>query len=211
MALSGLIQTDAQPGIRIAISRNIFGIHASILQLTISHSSIMYILFAAGLIAAAWLLFWQSAKYRRSAGLPKGKVIFTDSHLWRRLDQILFDKSIALAGKPDYVIENAGEIIPVEIKSNKIKSKPYNSHILQLAAYCRLIDSCFAKRPGYGVLHYPNRTFEIKYTIKLESQLMDLVDTIRLKSSQGEGHRSHQSTAKCMGCGYAAICEERLM
>jgi len=171
----------------------------------------MYILLAAGLIAAALLLFWQSAKYKRSAGLPDGKILYTDSYLWKRLDQVLFDESIALAGKPDYVIENSGEIIPVEIKSNKIKSNPYNSHILQLAAYCRLIEACFAKRPGFGVLRYPKRTFEIKYTDKLESQLIELVDSIRLKSEQGEGHRSHQSTAKCLGCGYASICEERLI
>ena len=171
----------------------------------------MYILIAAGLIAAAVLLFWQSAKYKRSAGLPEGKVLYTDSHLWKRLDKTLFDESIALAGKPDYVIQNAGEIIPVEIKSKKLKSNPYNSHILQLAAYCRLIEACFAKRPGYGILRYPNRTFEIKYTAKLESQLIELVDSIRLRSDQDEGHRSHQSTAKCMGCGYASICEERLI
>jgi CRISPR-associated exonuclease Cas4 len=171
----------------------------------------MYILLATGLIATAVLLFWQSAKYKKSAGLPEGKVIYTDSHLWKRLDQILFDKSIALTGKPDYVVENGGEIIPVEIKSNIIKSRPYDSHILQLAAYCRLIETGFAKRPGYGVLHYPNRTYKIKYTDRLESQLMELVDSIRVKSGRGEGHRSHQSAAKCKGCGYTAICEERLI
>ena len=171
----------------------------------------MYILIAAGLIAAALFLFWLSVKYKKSAGLPEGKVIYTDSHLWKELDQILFDDSIALSGKPDYVIQNAGEIIPVEIKSNNIKSNPYNSHVLQLAAYCRLIDACFAKRPGYGVLRYPNRTFEIEYTDKLESQLIELVDSIRLKTGRGEGHRSHQTIAKCKGCGYASICEERLI
>jgi len=171
----------------------------------------MYILLAAGLIAAGVLLFWQSVKYKRSAGLPEGKVVYINSHCWKRFDQILFDKSIALAGKPDYVIENGGEIIPVEIKSNIIKSRPYDSHILQLTAYCRLIETCFAKRPEYGVLRYPNRTYKIKYTHRLESQLIELVDSIREKSGHGEGHRSHQSTAKCKGCGYIAICEERLI
>lgn len=171
----------------------------------------MYILIAVALIAAAIYLFWQSVKYKSSSGLPEGKVIYSDSHRWNFLDRTLIDESIALTGKPDYVIHHQEEVIPVEIKSKKIKTNPYDSHILQLAAYCRLIQAKFEKRPKYGVLHYPNRTFKIKYTKMLESQLLELVNSIQKKSSTSEQHRSHQSTARCKGCNYASICEEKLM
>ena len=126
----------------------------------------MYIIIAAVLLTFALFLFWQSVKYKKSAGLPKGRVIYSDSHEFKELDRILYDASISLVGKPDYIVEQEGSIIPVEIKSNKIKTSPYDSHVLQLAAYCRLVDASFNIRPGFGILRYPNRSFKIKYTMQ---------------------------------------------
>ena len=171
----------------------------------------MYTLLSAVLIAAAVYLFWQSARLKRKTGLPSGKVIYTDTHLWRELDRTLYDGTIGLAGRPDYIIQRPGEIIPVEIKSKNIKSYPYNSHVLQLAAYCRLVDTNFEIRPEIGILQYSNRTFEIEYSERLESDLLEIIESIQEKSPPAEVHRSHQSAAKCSGCGYASICDEALI
>jgi CRISPR-associated exonuclease Cas4 len=45
-----------------------------------------------------------------------------------------------LAGKPDAVIMRDGECIPVEIKIREPPKSPYESHIMQLAAYCFLLE-----------------------------------------------------------------------
>ena len=67
-----------------------------------------------------------------------------------------------LTGKPDYVIKHDdGSLIPVEYKSAKAPNQPYESHIMQLAAYCALIESHFGTRPAYGIIRYSDRSFNI--------------------------------------------------
>ena len=50
---------------------------------------------------------------------------------------------------------------------------------MQLAAYCVLVEREFGERPPYGLLRYRNRTFEIAFTHQLESEVLELISTIR--------------------------------
>jgi CRISPR-associated exonuclease Cas4 len=169
------------------------------------------LLLAIILLFSALFVLWQAHNKRAALGLPAGRVIYADTDRWGSVEQPLYDPELGLVGKPDYLIETGDQIIPVEVKSHKISGWPYDTHIFQLAAYCLLIHRLHGKRPAYGVLHYPNRTFAIDYTVELETALLNLLHEIQTQSRRKELHRSHQSPARCNRCGYRGICEQRLM
>lgn len=170
----------------------------------------MSITFAIFLLAVALLLFWQSDKKRKQTGLPGGRVIYTDTRGWGELDKPLYDSKLRLTGKPDYLVERGGQIIPVEVKSGYAPQAPYDSHIYQLASYCLLVERTMGKRPPYGIIHYENRDFAVDYTPELRSALLDVLAEMRRDERRPSVDCSHQSPARCRGCGYRQICDQRL-
>jgi len=165
---------------------------------------------SAFLLALGLVLFFTATQRISEAGLPEGEIIFSDSSKWQPLEKALHDPSIGLSGKPDYVIKLKNMVIPVEIKSNEISNIPYQSHILQLAAYCRLVDKHYEIRPEYGILHYPNRTFRIPYDKAIERKLLNLVSEMRSRDEQEPIQRSHESPQRCRSCGYSTRCDQLL-
>ena len=125
------------------------------------------------LVIIGIILLWQSTRQRAEAGLPGGRVIYTDTRAWGKVEKPLVDHVFGLTGKPDYLVERDGLIIPVEVKSGRTPSAPYDSHIFQVAAYCLLVEKAYGKRPPYGIIHYPNRDFAVDYTNQLESSLLE--------------------------------------
>jgi CRISPR-associated exonuclease Cas4 len=168
------------------------------------------IYFALALILIAFILFWQSSRQRRQAGLPGGRVIYTDTRAWGAVEKPLYDSDLGLTGKPDYLVEQNGKIVPVEVKSGRILEAPYDSHIFQLAAYCLLVEGTYRKRPPYGIIHYTNRDFAIDYTPELESALLDLLADIRREEHRREVPRSHEEPSRCTHCGYREVCDQKL-
>ncbi len=168
------------------------------------------IFFAFLLFIAGLALLWYSNRQRQATGLPGGRVIYSDTHKWGAVSEPLYDPELGLTGKPDYLVEQGGKIIPVEVKSSPALEGPYDSHIYQVAAYCRLVQRTHGKRPPYGILHYPNRTYAIDYTPALEAALTVILQEIRSQDRASEVDRSHDSAARCSGCGYRAICDQRL-
>lgn len=162
------------------------------------------------LVVLALVFFWQSARQRRSAGLPGGRVIYTDTRAWGKVEQPLYDNALALTGKPDYLIEQNGRLIPVEVKSGRAPQAPYDSHIYQLAAYCLLVEKTMGSRPPYGIIHYEGRDFAVDYTHELESALLDVLAEMRRDEHRTEVARSHDSPARCARCGFRNVCEERI-
>lgn len=159
----------------------------------------------------ALALLWQANRRQRAIGLPAGRVIYTDTRKWGPVEQPLYDPELGLVGKPDYLVESGGQVIPVEVKSSPVATAPYDAHIFQLAAYCLLVQRHYGKRPTYGILHYPNRTYAIDYTPHLERQLLELLQEMHAQERQKELARSHQSAARCSRCGFRAICDQRLL
>lgn len=166
--------------------------------------------FALALILFALFLLWQSGRTRRAAGLPGGRVIYTDTRAWGKTDKPLYAPGLALTGKPDYLVEQNGKIIPVEVKSGRAPQHPYDSHIYQLASYCLLVEKTYGKRPPYGIIHYPDRDFAIDYTPELENALLEILAEMRRDERREDVARSHESRARCAGCGYRPDCEESL-
>jgi CRISPR-associated exonuclease Cas4 len=166
---------------------------------------------ALALILFALLLFWQASRQRRQAGLPGGRVIYTDTRAWGEVEKPLFDKELGLTGKPDYLVEQKGKLIPVEVKSGRAPDAPYDSHIFQLAAYCLLVEKTYGKRPPYGIIHYPGRDFAVDYTARLESALLDQLAEMRRDELRNSVPRSHEEAARCRRCGFKKVCDQRLV
>ena len=157
----------------------------------------------------AVVLFWISTQQRRHAGLPGGRVIYADTRAWGKpLEKPLYNSFLGLTGKPDYLVEEGDQIIPVEVKSTNVTDAPYDSHIYQLASYCMLVERTFGKRPRYGILHYPRRTFAIDFTPELESSVMRIL--MEMLESRKDFPRSHNSPQRCARCGFRSVCDQAL-
>ena len=166
--------------------------------------------FALALLFIAILFFWQSSRQRKAAGLPGGRVIYTDTHGWNKLEKPLYSAVLDLTGKPDYLIEKNGQIIPVEVKSGRAPEAPYDSHIYQLASYCLLVEKTYHKRPPYGIIHYEGRDFAVDYTPELETSLLDLLAEMTRDERRKEIDRSHEQASRCKRCGYRQVCDQKV-
>ena len=168
----------------------------------------LYLGFAILLIA--FVLFFASGRQRRLTGLPGGRVIYPDTRAWGVVEKPLFDAQLGLTGKPDYLIEQNGKLIPVDVKAGRTPEAPYDSHIFQVAVYCLLVHKTYGKRPSHGILHYPDRDFAVDYTPALESALLDLLVDIRRNEHRSDVERSHNDDKRCRRCGFRNMCDESL-
>ena len=170
----------------------------------------MYLLIAGILLGLALILLWLSSQRRRELGLPEGRVLYSDTGPRRELLEPLFAEDLNLVGKPDYLVDSKEGLVPVEVKSGRTPSKPFDSHIYQLAAYCLLVQRNYRQRPPYGILRYPQRSFAVDFTPELEEDLLALLTQMRAGAALRELHRSHEQPGRCISCGFGQLCEERL-
>jgi CRISPR-associated exonuclease Cas4 len=168
------------------------------------------LLLAFFLFLLAFILLWIASRQRKSAGLPGGRIIYSDTNRWERLEKPLYDPVLEITGRPDYLVEQGEALIPVEVKSRRVSRAPYDSHIYQLAAYCLLVQRVFGKRPPYGILHYENRTFSIDYTQEMEVALLDVITEMRTQERRRDVERSHDSPERCARCGFRSVCDQAL-
>jgi CRISPR-associated exonuclease Cas4 len=136
-------------------------------------------LFALGL-ALLYLLKVQSEKF----GILKGKNYYSDTD--KNPGEVLYSKTLPLAGKPDYITKEDGFFIPVEYKTSKTSDSAHKNHIMQLFAYCYLVEELYNQKPPYGYLKYPNKEFKILYTADSRESVKSLVNEILEKKQFGD-------------------------
>ncbi len=169
------------------------------------------LILAIVLAVFALALLWIASRTQRSTGLPEGRIIYKDTSRWTPLLEPLYAAKLGLTGKPDYLVRQGKQVIPVEVKTSRISGNPYDAHVYQLAAYCLLVESVYLVRPAYGILHYPHRTYKIPFTAGLESAVLSVLDEMRLGAQREAPDRSHESPVRCLGCGYNAICDQIIL
>lgn len=162
------------------------------------------------LVIAALALLWLSQRQQRAAGLPTGRVVYSDPKLIGAPEKPLYDPELMLTGKPDYLVEENGRIIPVEVKSGWAPPEPYAGHFYQLLAYCLLVERTYEKRPPYGILRYKNRSFRIDYSAAAETELRTLLQEMHADGKQKELDRSHEDRSRCVRCGFRSVCDQKL-
>lgn len=166
---------------------------------------------ALALIALALALLAVGALARRRTGLPWGRVVAEDVGAGRALARPLFARRYGLTGKPDYLIERRGATIPVEVKPGRRSPRPYDADLMQLAAYCLLVEETTGQAPPYGLLRYAETTFRLPYTEAVRERLLDTLDAMRELLDEDDAARSHDEAGRCAGCGFRAICEDALV
>jgi CRISPR-associated exonuclease Cas4 len=170
-------------------------------------------LIGVGLVAAVFavvLLAW-AARLRTSTGLPSGRVVASDTGALReRRGKRLYSQTYGLSGAPDYLIETAEGIIPVELKPARNDAEPRESHLMQLLAYCLLVEENFGKRPTHGILRYANDSFRVDFTEETRAYLLDVLDRMREEAVDTPPGRSHDQPQRCRGCAYRLDCDVSL-
>jgi CRISPR-associated exonuclease Cas4 len=162
------------------------------------------------LALALGLLLW-GWRQRQQSGVPEGKIIYSDTGAWRRNDRPLFSNRYRLTGKPDYLVRQGGEIIPVEVKSTQLRGRrPYASHVMQLAAYCLLVEDVLGVRPSHGILKYADVTLRIDYDEALRQALLATIQAMRRASGRRDIPRNHNDAIRCRYCGYRGACDQAL-
>jgi len=167
-------------------------------------------LVALGLtLALGWWLWRQSRALRGALGLPQGTIVASDMAGWER-GETLRSQRFGLVGRPDYLVRQDRCLTPVEVKPERRAMAPFDADILQLAAYCLLVEEHTGQRPRHGLLCYGERVFCIPYTRRLRAHLLATLEQIRHDAAHDSARRSHHDPHRCRSCGLRAYCDESL-
>lgn len=141
---------------------------------------------------------------RKEYGIPNGRVIYSDLD---RPGRPLFSRRFGISGKPDYIIrDKGGAVIPVELKSGRV-NKPYRGHVLQLAAYCLLVEETYSRIVPYGIIVYGDgRQHIINFDDALRSDLLSTVEDMRVCWAKGHPARRHNLRGRCSSCSLRKDC-----
>ena len=170
-----------------------------------------WLLALALLLALGGLLLWLFGRRQRiSSGLPAGEVVYADTGAWQRNERPLFSRRYGLSGKPDYLVEERGRFVPVEVKPGRTAATPYDGDILQLAAYCLLAEEEYGQSPPYGYLKYRRQLFRIEYTAGLRRRLLSTLEDMRHAFQARDLPPGHTDPHRCLHCGHHDHCARRL-
>lgn len=172
--------------------------------------STLLALFILMLLSLALIALWLSQRLRSRSGLPAGEVVYSDMGGWQRVEAPLISRQHGLIGKPDYLVQvreqGRQRIVPVEVKSRRRPPAPLEGHLLQLAAYCLLVEEHFGSTPPYGLLRYADATLKIPFTTALRQQTLAAAAAIRGAQQAPDVARNHAEPARCHACGYQQAC-----
>jgi len=158
----------------------------------------------------SYLLWARSRAARRETGLPEGEVVYADTEGWEAC-RPLYASRWGLAGKPDYIVRAGDHTIPVEVKPGRRAERPYEGDVLQLAAYCLLVEETEGRAPPHGLLRYRDRTFRIPYDAALRGRLTSVLAEMRRGLHSSILPRSHEDPVRCRYCGHRTVCDQSLV
>ncbi len=176
--------------------------------------SFLLVLLAVALVVVACAALARHRRHRRlpplpPVGIPYHRAIYQDTR--ETPGALLSARSLPLRGKPDILIDEGHAIIPVELKTGRTPAAPYPGHVLQVLAYCLLVEEHYRVRPPHGIIRYPAWDVTIPYTAAEEQRLRALVWEMRDAQRAGaEQHRSHRQPGRCAACGFQDRCLEAL-
>jgi CRISPR-associated exonuclease Cas4 len=176
-------------------------------------SIISTVLFVALLLLAVGIILLAvSRRFRRKSGVPQGEVVYEDAS--GQAEEPFMSKRLLMAGKPDYLIKDRnGDLIPVEVKSSNAPraGRPYESHLMQLAAYFLLLEDVLQRPVPYGLIRYRNRTLRVANSDELRTRLMDVIAQMRRFMAREVARRNHNRPQRCSRCSVSHACDERLV
>jgi CRISPR-associated exonuclease Cas4 len=168
------------------------------------------LLFTLLLLAIGVILLWWGRRTWQGTGLPAGEVVYSDTGVEKAVLTPLVSHRYGLVGRPDYLVETTGRdqrmVVPLEVKSRKRPAAPAEGHMLQLGAYCLIVEDVYGQRPTHGYLRYADATLRIPFTDALRAQVIDAAGEIRNARTVPDVRRSHEEHGRCANCGYRLSC-----
>ena len=155
-------------------------------------------------------LWYVAQRTRQQTGLPWATTLASDVNDALPNQETLIAHEYGLMGKPDYLLQRREGVIPVEVKPTRRAKQPYESDMMQLAAYCLLVETCLGERPPYGLLRYANQTFRIDYDDELRTDILAVITSMHTARQQSAGDRNHNTRSRCRGCGFVGQCDQSL-
>jgi CRISPR-associated exonuclease Cas4 len=170
-------------------------------------------------LALAWLIGASFFLYRSIGALEialatraryavRGDLVYIDSNAEK--PKLFVSTQHGLSGRPDAVVMDGDHHIPVELKTGRVPRGPLFSHILQVVAYCVLLEEEYGKPPPYGIIRYGETAYEIEYNVDQRKLLLQKLAEMRVAIAKGEAHRNHNRPGKCVHCSRRGGCPERL-
>ena len=113
-----------------------------------------------------------------------------------------------LSGRPDALRRRPdGRLVPVEFKSRPTPARgPPRSHLVQVRAYCLLVEEATGAPPPYGILRYSDGG---EFRVRWDGRARD--DLLRLRSEVDRPYdgRATPAPAKCARCAWRPVCDAR--
>ncbi|HVQ01663.1 MAG TPA: Dna2/Cas4 domain-containing protein [Candidatus Thermoplasmatota archaeon] len=145
-------------------------------------------------------------KEKRNQGIPEGRIVYSDLNAPA---EPLFSHKSRLVGKPDYIVRQKERLLPVEVKSGG-QSHPQHSHVLQLAAYCQILEDVSGEFIAVGILVYNTVPYTISFDPQLRFELNLVMTQMRDFLYHGALERNHQEPGRCAHCSLRWYCDDQV-
>ncbi len=112
-----------------------------------------------------------------------------------------------IQGRPDALREQSdGRLVPIELKSRGTpRGGPAWSHLVQVWAYCLLVEERTGRAPPFGVLRYADGEFRVRWDERARAELL----AIRAELDRPYDGRANPSPSRCGRCPWARGCDAR--
>lgn len=192
----------------IAIASLVISVAVFELSLPIMVLALLWLLAASMFLYVSLKSTERALLVRRMSGFDEGEIVEVGL---ANGSGMLDSKRFGLRGRPDVVLRIDGQLVPVEVKTGRVPRGPLFSHILQLAAYCLILEDVKGSPPPYGILQYGKSIrHEIDYDEELRALLLAKLKEMRAGLRTGDVHRNHIRPGKCASCSRREGCVERL-
>ena len=170
-----------------------------------------WLVLALLLVCGASVVLAVSVRLRRTSGLPEGEIVSSDMGVETK-GKPLYSARYGLTGTPDYLISTPHGLVPVEVKPTRKEEEPRQSHLLQVLAYCLLVEDTQGRKPPYGLLRYSSATFRVDYNDATRAHLLEVMDAMRklAELEEWQVERNHRLPGRCRACGYRSVCDQSL-
>lgn len=113
-----------------------------------------------------------------------------------------------LVGRPDALRRLAdGRLVPIELKSRAAPPRgPPTSHVVQVAAYCLLVEETTGTAPPFGVLRYGDG---VEFRVPWDAAARTGVLRWRAAMDRPYDGRASPAPGKCAHCGWRNVCDAR--
>ena len=110
-----------------------------------------------------------------------------------------------LVGRPDQLVRVGSALIPVEQRPKA--RRLHQSHILQVAAQCLLVQEVYRIRPPYGIVVLAGGSrHQVEFSPALELRLLDTMARMRAMLDATTPPEPSWAEGKCRACAFRHTC-----